>query len=328
MQRKKESLVFMMMVLSIGCEEEMNTESEDSGLIEEVAGGEASADVVVHDLAVDDSQEIPESATRLEPIYIHEDELPTEMLTAIREDLALTPRYVIGDNDRYEISDTTVWPYSSVVKLYIYWYEDDHFHDICTGSLILENVVLTAAHCVFDSQRAYKIKAVPGEYTDKNGRVVSPFGIGSGKKLYYPKEYPKYKDDWYHRIPYDYAVIRLKSPFENAKTRAYGVHLDPLYQWAKVAAYHGDIASAGKMVMSEDKVRRVFDNGTFNHYIDTEVGSSGGGITGTGEWENKIFATVSTDIRLGSGNKYNIGTLLTEEAVASIDEWTQTIREE
>ncbi len=186
--------------------------------------------------------------------------------------------------------------------------------------------MLTAAHCVYNTElgsgSAYKIHVVPGQYLDRR-YIEEPFGVGSGRKLFYPWQYVRHEDNWYHSIPYNYAVIRLKSPFDTGKTgeMAYGVIPDPMGERATLTAYHEDIDAARKMTTSQDKVRRVFDNGWFNHYCDLDSGSSGGPITGTGEWQDKVFGIESSDRELSNGAKYNIAVLITAASHNDIITW-------
>lgn len=78
------------------------------------------------------------------------------------------------------------------------------------------------------------------------------------------------------------------------------------------------------MTQSADKVRKVIeDNGTFNHYIDCETKASGAAITGSGDWQNSIFGIHSSSLMTLSGNKYNVGVLITDDVYHDIESWCE-----
>ena len=167
-------------------------------------------------------------------------------------------------------------------------------------------------------------KKPPGQYQEELFDLEftrKPFGTAWSKEFYYPEEYVRLVNYWYHNIPYDFAIVRLKTSFNWTNTRSYAVHPDPMDQPISLLAYHGDIEDGKDMMISKDKVRRVFDNGTFNHYIDLEKGASGGGITATREWEQVIIGVVSSHWTTDSGNKYNIATMITDDNYDVIEQW-------
>lgn len=56
------------------------------------------------------------------------------------------PLRIIGDENRFQIQDTKVFPWASVVKIEGQWDTNDSF--ACTGWMLGPRTVLTARHCV------------------------------------------------------------------------------------------------------------------------------------------------------------------------------------
>lgn len=83
----------------------------------------------------------------------------------------VTGQAIIGVDERVRVTNTTAWPYRAIALLEIY---TDWTIGMCTGTFIGPNVLLTAAHCLYDTEYnewVNDIRVVPG----KNG-PAEPFG--------------------------------------------------------------------------------------------------------------------------------------------------------
>jgi hypothetical protein len=85
----------------------------------------------------------------------------------------------------------------------------------------------------------------------------------------------------------------------------------------QVTTGHGEVL---QMYESKDIVRRIIDDGSFNHFTDLKPGASGGGIVGTGEWANTIFGIQSSHIDKVV-NPYNIAATITADKHRTISSW-------
>ncbi len=109
---------------------------------------------------------------------------------------------VIGADDRIQVADTTVFPYSAIAFLEL----EDAASDVlgtCTGTFIGPDALLTAAHCLWDAESgnwlAEHIRVVPGRDSD-----FEPFGSQYASDWWIPDEYAATGSaDW------DWGVIKL-----------------------------------------------------------------------------------------------------------------------
>jgi V8-like Glu-specific endopeptidase len=116
---------------------------------------------------------------------------------------------IIGADARIRITNTTAFPFRAVAELDIV----THFGDLigCTGTLVGPDVVLTAAHCLWDTDTAtwsYAIFVEPGV----NGSSL-PFGYQEAESWWVPDAYIDYADD-----RFDWGVIKLPDKTMTQKT--------------------------------------------------------------------------------------------------------------
>ncbi len=87
--------------------------------------------------------------------------------------IGIQPSKVIGEDERNPVVDTTISPYRSVVYLQMET-EGSNTYFRCTGAMIGPNTVLTAAHCLYDTENGFPdfVTVVPGLANSK----TAPFG--------------------------------------------------------------------------------------------------------------------------------------------------------
>ena len=106
---------------------------------------------------------------------------------------------IIGEDDRIRVTYTTVYPWSTIVKLYMTWGEDVY---IGSGTMIDKKHVLTAGHCVYAHSLggwADSVKVIPGA---NNGN--EPFGHAWANNM-------RCYSDWIVEgyLNHDFAVLTL-----------------------------------------------------------------------------------------------------------------------
>lgn len=246
---------------------------------------------------------------------------------------------VVGADDRQPVAQTTIKPYSAIATLLI-TFPKAAKPGLCTGSLVAADAVLTAAHCVYNQAKggwATSMRVIPGAYPDANDRTVRPFGSASALRSFTPAEYRSETTFW-GREPHDYAVVRIGKGILGASMRGYASMARPTVGMpVKLVGYHGDkcagdarclpVTSSFIMQVSTDSIRQVLEANPepriFNHYADSNGGASGSPLVSSGAFSNVIFAVHVAGIRTESGATWNMGVLLTPQAVSNIESWVR-----
>lgn len=186
-------------------------------------------------------------------------------------------RFTIFDqDDRSKISSTHQFPWSAVALLRIYWSKDDLVGNSCTGWMIGESALATAAHCIYDGGYPVKVVVKPGMNSDDSDQT--PFGVCevvSGIVL----------DAWIQtkNMNYDYGVYHLGCSIgkETGIFQFKATSEDWLNRPLQLAGYPKD-KPGRTMWRSFGKVTTSGAKG-FYYDLDTQPGISGSPVWDAGD---------------------------------------------
>ena len=220
-------------------------------------------------------------------------EVPYEDRTPIAtvEDGETIP-FLIEKDNRFQVGNTTRFPYCTMVEIWAYFKNSDHIYSHGSGVLVGDKTVLTAGHLVWDEDygSATKITVIPGG----SAGTMSTYYANS---LFTPYEWQTEFD-----FEYDYAIINLKeSP--NVGYLETNVLSTETIEATSFSAYgYPDDKTKGTLwyttagQVDKATVRRF----TFRGYSST--GMSGGPIMSDNN-TNTVVAILSGDGILSTGYK-------------------------
>ncbi|MBX6753651.1 MAG: trypsin-like serine protease, partial [Thermorudis peleae] len=148
---------------------------------------------------------------------------------------------IFGIDNRVRVTDTTRFPFSAITLLL--GTEADGTDYLCSGALIGPNVLLTAAHCLFDPNLnafSSNLFAVPGADL-LNGKPFAPFGYANAVQAAVPVGWQQSGGD----PTYDVGIVLLDAPLgrdagvlapENAST---ALVTNPTFSYL-ISGYPGD----------------------------------------------------------------------------------------
>ncbi|WP_159722312.1 trypsin-like serine protease [Enterococcus sp. CSURQ0835] len=185
------------------------------------------------------------------------------------------PNKVIGPDNRREITNTSTFPYSSIVQINSFFSNNSSAGG--TGVLIAPDTVLTAAHVVYDIENQAKWATNVDVYPGRN-KSVAPFGEASKVRLAVSSGFTTAKK-YDEGLPYDIAMIRLNKPI-GLQSGWMGLSSNLTPQTAiNITGYPGDKYTSDRqptMWTDSGKITGFANNNkNINYQIDAVKGQSG-----------------------------------------------------
>jgi V8-like Glu-specific endopeptidase len=190
------------------------------------------------------------------------------------------PQLVIGPDSRIQITDTTVDPFRKIVDIWA-GNPDTGESSGCTGTFIGARVILTAAHCIWDTDFngwPELVVVTPGLNIDHE-----PFGSAEATNLWVPQEWIDTQGDIFTASEWDYGLIVLNDDAlgNTVGTMVIGVLDDDALNAPDfnpmTAGYPGDKPDGTMWFGSEPAFTAVTAVG-LEHAIDSFQGQSGSAV--------------------------------------------------
>ena len=188
-------------------------------------------------------------------------------------------RKVFGDDDRIQIANTKIYPFSAIG--YLESKDTNGQYESCSATLIGPSTVLTAAHCLYNHEAGgwqENMFFVPG----LNGSTAAdaPFGGYEYEDAYVVQGFiDNYQGFYGSVLPWDLGIVTLKQPVgQNLGWLGYA-NYDNLGEFkANIVGYPGDKPMGTMWRTSCDVLSENIGDGYFQYDCDTYPGSSGSAV--------------------------------------------------
>ncbi|MCU0899647.1 MAG: trypsin-like peptidase domain-containing protein [Cypionkella sp.] len=186
----------------------------------------------------------------------------------------------------------------------------------CTGALIAEDLVLTAAHCLFDKTTGVSIRPEEIQFLAgwRNGRAAAYRGVRQA--LAHP-EYVYGGRENVDRVPFDVALLQLDQPIRLPSVKPYATDERPgTGDEIGVVSYAQDRAEAPSLQQLCHVLGRQTAPGdggfaTLVLSCDVDFGSSGAPVFSMRDGTLRIVSVISAKAEV-DGRKVSLGTPLSD----------------
>ncbi len=177
----------------------------------------------------------------------------------------------------------------------------------CTGALIAEDLVLTAAHCLFDKETGARVDPATIQFLAgwRNGRAAAYRGI---KRAIAHPEYVYGGHENVDRVQYDLALLQLDQPIRLPSIRPFEMDERPMAgDEVGVVSYAQDRSEVPSLQQVCHVLRR--QEGVLILSCDVDFGSSGAPIFSVKNGVARVVSVVSAKAEV-DGKKVALGTPL------------------